>query len=360
MFGRTGGGQASGTGWRGGYGPIQRSAYATPAELGFKPWTPDYMHDDNGASLYPTGFFANPTSNPPLVWQTEDWDPGLRFWTLPFDPNLNEWLQDVDLSSPAIMVAREFAAAHANWSLAGKDPSTLAGALLGDGWLRSQDIEWTTGSNPWNSIKGELETLVDLMEDSRARYLNESLAQADAPLEYFIHFLGLDYERKWWTIMLMRCGLTIGNIFYMHYKARFARVRPSTLCPGLVPPFGPPRHPSFPSGHSFIGHFIALLLLEIPEVARRYGVGMSAGGTDGKKVTWAEYEIANDLHEKSALFWLAMRLGRNRERIGVHYPSDTTASRSMAGKTWNMIFGATKIAVPTLHKVLARAQAEWK
>ena len=36
--------------------------------------------------------------------------------------------------------------------------------------------------------------------------------------------------------------------------------------------FGPPAHPAFPSGHSFLGHLIALLLLEIPALHQRYGI----------------------------------------------------------------------------------------
>jgi len=63
------------------------------------------------------------------------------------------------------------------------------------------------------------------------------------------------------------------------------------------------------------------------------------------------------------LFWLAARLARNRERLGVHYRSDSLASRRLAGGVWSSLFGqvgaATQIEVPTLKRVLARARAEW-
>ena len=49
----------------------------------------------------------------------------------------------------------------------------------------------------------------------------------------------------------------------------------------------------------------------------------------------------------------------NRERIGVHYPSDSSASRQLAGGIWHKIFGAKTIAVPTLSRVLDRARGEW-
>jgi hypothetical protein len=136
--------------------------------------------------------------------------------------------------------------------------------------------------------------------------------------------------------------------------------------PGLVPPFGPPRHPAFPSGHSFLGHFIALLLLEIKGVADRYGIGLQPDGTQvGRAPTWVSYQAATttgaDLD--GPLFWLAARLAKNRERIGVHYRSDSLASRRLAGGIWSCILdkpnALTNIEVPTLLRVLARARAEW-
>src|SRR5262249_38292240 len=75
-----------------------------------------------------------------------------------------------------------------------------------------------------------------------------------------------------WTIELIGCGLAIGNLVYLYYKQMFKRVRPSALCPGLIPPFGPPAHPAFPSGHSTLGHLIPLLLLEIPALRERFGI----------------------------------------------------------------------------------------
>ena len=85
------------------------------------------------------------------------------------------------------------------------------------------------------------------------------------------------------------------------------------------------------------------------------------------------------------LMWLAERLGRNRERAGLHYPSDSRASRRLAGALWTMLTGKktdnqdpavgpvftndpaapvvdtkTKaITLPALNLVLNRAKAEW-
>ena len=121
-----------------------------------------------------------------------------------------------------------------------------------------------------------------LMQDDRDRYLAEIDVQADGLADYVIAFIGASQARRPWTIELVSCGLAIGNLAYMYYKSHFKRVRPSTLCPGLVPAFGPPEHPAFPSGHSFLGHLIALLLLEIPALRQRYGIFASDGRQAGR------------------------------------------------------------------------------
>ena len=111
-----------------------------------------------------------------------------------------------------------------------------------------------------------------LMQDDRDRYMAEIIEQADGSAGYITAFIDTNESRRPWTMELINCGYAIGNVAYFYYKQQFRRVRPSTLCPGLAPPFGPPAHPSFTSGHSFIGHFIALLLLEIPALRQRYGM----------------------------------------------------------------------------------------
>ncbi|MDP2004174.1 MAG: hypothetical protein Q8K45_00715 [Rubrivivax sp.] len=370
-LGQTGGGQATGGGFVGGYGFIARSAYATPASLDIKPWTLDFLVE-GGALAYPIDDRVNPFGfDPPLAWRSGDWDPALRFWTLPFDPRLTEWLQDLDLAAPSAMVAREFAAQHAKWTHEGPDLKAQLKALRDDHWLNQADLYWSADApaplngaranpDPWTFINGEIEDLVVQMQDSRAAYLNEAFAQADAIPRYFAHLLALDPNGKPWTAQLIACGLAMGNVAYMYFKGRCRRVRASVLCPGLVPPFGPPQHPAFPSGHSFLGHFIALLLLEIPALADRFGPGIGSGGR-GRKPVWDD-DWKGDAKLDGPLLWLAARLARNRERIGLHYPSDSAAGRHLAGGIWNAIFdpqAPEPIDLPTLQRVLARARAEW-
>ena len=360
---------ASGAGYVGGYGTIARSAYATPAELGAKPWALDFSPKD-GWLGFPTHQRVNPIPLN-LQWRNEDWDPGLRFWDLPFDTQLQEWLQDVDLSAPSIRAAREFAALHKHWEAL---EDTQTGQYK---WIEADDLKWRPSSTrgvtdtvAWNAINQELHELVRLMAVDRGRYLDEAWLQSDNIPLYFMHFLGMDSASKPWTAELMRCGLAMGNLVYMHYKAHFKRVRPSTLCAGLVPPWGPPRHPAFPSGHSFLGHFIALLLLKIEGIAQRYGIFKNDADV-GSIPELADFQnkanapatlvaYGQDMH--CPLLWLAFRLARNRERIGVHYRSDSSASRSLAIHLWNELLngnGELNTGTPTLRSVLRRAEAEW-
>jgi hypothetical protein len=251
-------------------------------------------------------------------------------------------------------------------------------------------------------IQKEIEELFQMMEDDRDRYLSEIAVQADGLAAYIISFLDLDHERRPNTVELIGCGLAIGNIFYMSYKEYFRRVRASVICPGLVPPFGPPRHPSFPSGHSFLGHFIALLLLEIPGIAKTFGEKVVAPPlpmpptppvptppppTPPPARGQAElaYVMNVDYVFNGPLLWLGDRLAKGRERAGLHYPSDSSASRWLAGALWALLTtpvpaganptdpvptatppGATTsvlvsnlIDCPSLQQVLRLAQAEW-
>jgi membrane-associated phospholipid phosphatase len=45
--------------------------------------------------------------------------------------------------------------------------------------------------------------------------------------------------------------------------------------------------------------------------------------------------------------------------MGLHYPSDSSAGRHLAGGIWSALFPLNQIAVPTLMRILARATAEW-
>jgi membrane-associated phospholipid phosphatase len=365
------------------------SYYATPTELGFKPWAMDFAPDNYGNYAFPSHhpFICNPTpTGYNLNWTTEDWDPSLRFWTLHWDPGLGKWLQGQDTSLPSILATCEFANQYKKWWFDEQE-------LIDRGWLTKADhLDWQTD---FHFIRHEIHALFRLMEDDRDRYMAEINAQADGLASYFIALLWLDSERYPWTMELIRCGLAIGNIVYMRYKADFKRVRPSVIAPGLVPPFGPPRHPSFPSGHSFLGHFIALLLLEIPQIAWRYGEPTIQGNPPKTEKPLIQPALSDVMQTPQKycftgpLLWLGDRLAKNRERAGVHYRSDSLGSRWLAGAIWALltkppaaptandpdpivtaatppdavygseVHNSDLINCPTFRRVLTMAKAEW-
>jgi hypothetical protein len=357
------------------------------------------------------------------------------------------------------MAGREFGAKPERWQFGRRQ-------LLSKGWLEPRDLTWqpdealrapvspdwtAAKDSAWSTIQAEIAELQQLMQDDRDRYLWEIDVQADNGPDYIVSFIGASMARFPWTIELINCGLAIGNIAYAYYKAHFKRVRPSVLCPGLTPPFGPPGHPSFPSGHSFLGHLMALFLLEVPGIRQRYGffptpitgapggpvpavapIAVNIPPANPAVVTWNAHGLQADdpvcfdlpqglpsaiipgqiyyvlpevvptpntfrfstriapapggppvstlgdplqnffipqnrLHGSGAfscpLLWLSQRLAKNRERLGVHYASDSNASRHLAAAIWYLLFHETdpakRIVCPTLNMVKRHAEAEW-
>ncbi len=378
---------------------LPRSYWATPWELRRKPWTLDFAVDDRGLVGQPLEFVLNPyaASGKPVEWRPADWDPALRYWALPFDRYLKEWLQtSADLYSDAIVAAREFAAQYESWRPIGPDETFVdrkwIRGFAAAGTKHDEDLAWWPYTwnaglrqftldagredDAWSAIKTELEQLRLLMEDDRLIYLDEADWQADGIPDYIGHFIAADATDHPETLELIRAALAIGGLVYLAYKAFFRRVRPSALCPGLIPPFGPPEHPSFPSGHAFLSHLIALLLLELPGVRERFGLfALPSDGTPGKAIAWKHVQVdrnfvsvdASMANAGSPLLRIAERLAVNRERIGVHYRSDSTAGRHLAAGVWDALIQggrgnadrAGDIVCPTLLLLIERAKAEW-
>ncbi len=232
-----------------------------PAELAPKPWTLDYTPNLNGVPDLPQGQL------PGVVPRYPDklWDPALV----------------------AGLAATEFAGKIADWG-----PS--------DAVLGVTELDWQTTQS---FITQELNYLLALMADDRDRYMPEILAQAENAPVYWMQLLNLGGSEKPATNALINFATRAGEIVALHFKLKYKRVRPSTLCPGLLLPFGPPRHPAFPSGHSLTAHLTTYILNEIPSV----------NATVGPELTW-----------------LADRVAKNRERAGLHYPSDSVAGRLLA------------------------------
>jgi hypothetical protein len=60
----------------------------------------------------------------------------------------------------------------------------------------------------------------------------------------------------------------------------------------------------------------------------------------------------------SPLQQMAARIARNREVIGLHYPSDSKAGRLLAQESFKILMQCPSISDPT-NGVIARAKKEW-
>jgi hypothetical protein len=86
------------------------------------------------------------------------------------------------------------------------------------------------------------------------------------------------------------------------------------------------------------------------------------GSTQSGTQTLVRNPLAGSREISSPLLWLAGRLAKNRERLGVHYASDSTGSRHLAAGIWRALLHdstPSRIYCPTLSSVLAHAIAEW-
>ncbi len=114
------------------------------------------------------------------------------------------------------------------------------------------------------------------------------------------------------------------QIVIFSLKHRFDRVRPSVLDPKLGHLFPVPDHPAYPSGHSTQAYTIAFMLREL------------------------------DPEHADACLADALRIARNREIAGFHYPSDTDAGRLAARQLVDLL-----LADPEFRTLVEDAKREW-
>ncbi len=213
------------------------------------------------------------------------------------------------------------------------------------GWdefkLLPEWAETAPGSNQadWISARAkdcvgkELDLLVSAARDERPDALGEIIAQSGEFVSYFLNLLSIpdSYPN---TARLLRIASFIAGFCAMYYKGKYARPRPSMVCPALLPPISVPGHASFPSGHSTQAHLIAFCIEDL---------------LAGK----AAYQpILDDLKT------LADRIARNREVAGVHYASDTKAGVDLATKIRGRL-NQLQTAGSWYQQAFAAAVAEW-
>lgn len=101
------------------------------------------------------------------------------------------------------------------------------------------------------------------------------------------------------TKALLKHVQTDALVALFHAKKRFNRARPHQLEPRLRPAVSVPSHPAYPSNHALQGYLVARTLsLLFPQ-------------------------------DSEDLMAVGEQIGREREIAGLHYPSDSKASRAL-------------------------------
>jgi hypothetical protein len=269
---------------------------AVPPELGPHPLTldfsPDPMHPE-----FPRDF-VDPI---PAYFDDKLWDSGLR----------------------ALLALREFAEHSAQWM---NIP------------LPADVLTWQVDPN---FVRLEIERLRSFMENDRANYMPEIIAQHENAPFYWISLLGMTNGSKPASLKLMQMAMRIGEMAAIHFKSVYRRPRPSAICPGLAPPFGPPGHPAFPSGHALQAYLITESLMEV---------------TRPDKSTYLPDPVST---YKKQLKWLARRVARNRERAGLHYESDSAAGQWIGEYLFDHLLNKPNGISPTFYAAVRDAKKEW-
>jgi hypothetical protein len=184
--------------------------------------------------------------------------------------------------------------------------------------------------------------LLRQLADYRDGVAAEAMAQVSGIVEYFQGaggFIAASHPR---TTELCVLALNLAQFLVMHFKRRINRARPWQLDPSLMPPFDQQCHSAYPSGHATQAHLIAQLLLRVMP-AEAAGRGL--------------------------LVPLAHRIAINREVMGLHFRSDSTAGEILAQRALSLALGVAGWAADgtppeapngtMLGEVLAAARAEW-
>jgi len=246
---------------------------AVPPELGARYLTLQYTLGPNSPPSFPTGIL------PPQQWKEGPWDPDVL--ALKFLPEF---------------VRTDWDKIKLHQLIQGTADAHLLDWDLGRGKTQAE-----------NFVEAEVEYLQELMQNDRERYLPEILIQHDNAPAYWGALLALDHSTYPKTFQVLNLAVRIGQIVAAYYKWKYKRPRPSYVCPGLLPPYGPPAHTSFPSGHALQSWLLTGLLTK---VAPKF---------------------------KEELKWLAERVATNRERAGLHYRSDSRAGEIIAEQCVRLI-----------------------
>lgn len=132
-------------------------------------------------------------------------------------------------------------------------------------------------------------------------HLHQLVAQHVDPLQPYVDALGISYETHPRTMELVASACSAMSLKIFRVKHALGVQRPHKLRPGIVPMLDVPGHRSYPGGHSAKSVLAARLL--------------SA--------------LANKRELDEVLFGIAVIVGNNRVKAGLHYPMDTMAGAAL-------------------------------
>jgi hypothetical protein len=178
----------------------------------------------------------------------------------------------------------------------------------------------------------EFALLFGYKSNGRTQHCKDICAQNSTPqLSEFFFSLINSYGKPGTNLLLRHVENDMLRVVLFQKKLpNFNRARPYQMYPGLDPPFTP-GHASYPSGHATQSHAIAKVIELILEPDAMHFAAL----------------IAN-------CYALADEIARNRERAGVHYPSD-----SAAGKLLARLFVEEARTFKAFQDRLTVAQSEW-
>jgi hypothetical protein len=156
-----------------------------------------------------------------------------------------------------------------------------------------------------------------------------------------------------YTADLLEAALRVAQFQAMFYKRKFERPRPSQLCPALLPPIEVPGHASFPSGHATEIHLQAHCLALVMPQEVSTPVLTKAGQVIADLPS---PPLPAEVDETSTpLLRMAQRVTRNREVLGLHYPSDSEAGKRLAEMTFDILSRSQAF----IRDILEEAKKEW-
>jgi hypothetical protein len=145
------------------------------------------------------------------------------------------------------------------------------------------------------------------------------------------------------TCDLIEIASCVGQFQVMHYKRHFNRPRPSQLSPSLMPPIAIPGHASYPSGHATEAYLMAYCLAHVMPPAVSTLVTPKPPPTNPPPIP-----------DSSPLLRMAQRIARNREVLGLHYPSDSAAGKKLAHESSKILHKCKSVK-----DIIAAAKLEW-